>query len=161
MVKFQCLRCGHCCLEAGPVLNIEQEDIDRWVNEERKDILDKLYQTRYVCDHCYDEFLVSAGKRCPTCNRVCKKGIYYWLDMRQPTGFLAQMMANPRCPFLRKVRKKAEYICRIHETKPRDCREFPDLETDRVTKNEQECIEWDCRGYREWTNRNKTDKSKK
>lgn len=143
------------------MLNIEQEDIDRWIKEDRKDILDKLYLTRYECAHCHIEFPVHLGNRCPICNRVSKKGVYYWRDMRHPTNFLAQMMANPRCPFLREVPKKEEYICRIDETKPRACREFPELEIDRVTKNEQECIKWDCRGYREWKNRTKTGKSNK
>jgi len=30
-----------------------------------------------------------------------------------------------RCPFLRKVRNKDRYRCRIHDTKPSRCRDFP------------------------------------
>lgn len=30
-----------------------------------------------------------------------------------------------RCPWLRKLPKKNKYICRIHETKPKHCRDYP------------------------------------
>ncbi len=60
MVEFQCLICGHCCLRAGPVLNIEQKDVDRRIKEERQDILGKLSVIRYECDHCRMEFPVRA-----------------------------------------------------------------------------------------------------
>ena len=153
MVEFQCLRCGHCCLEAGPVLNIEQKDVDRWIREGRQDILDKLWLMRYECRHCRIEFAAHFGNQCPSCKRVSRTGIYYWLDEKYASNFLAQTLGNPRCPFLRKIPRKKEYVCRIQETKPDDCREFPDLKANRVTKNEKECIEWDCKGYQEWSKR--------
>ncbi|MBN2325935.1 MAG: hypothetical protein JXR73_02185 [Candidatus Omnitrophica bacterium] len=47
-------------------------------------------------------------------------------------AFVADLWINPRtgedvtrCPWLRKVRGKNIYACRIHDTKPRHCHEFP------------------------------------
>jgi Fe-S-cluster containining protein len=31
----------------------------------------------------------------------------------------------PRCPWLRKLPKKNKYCCRIHEVRPKVCREYP------------------------------------
>jgi len=64
-------------------------------------------------------------------------------------NYLAQLLGAPRCPFLRKV-GKGKYLCGIHKTKPRICQEFPELNESEVTKNEEECIDWKCKGYMKW-----------
>jgi Fe-S-cluster containining protein len=44
-----------------------------------------------------------------------------------------------RCPWLRKLPKKNKYICRIHETKPEHCRNFP--------KSKRHALDNDCKGF--------------
>jgi Fe-S-cluster containining protein len=44
-----------------------------------------------------------------------------------------------RCPWLRKLPKKSKYICRIHETKPEHCRNFP--------KSKRHALDNDCKGF--------------
>jgi Fe-S-cluster containining protein len=147
---FDCVRCGRCCLYAGPILHIEQVDVDRWCKEGRQDILSKLFQSHFICEDCEEEWPSHAGNKCPSCGNRSDVGSYYWLDSRAPLHPLAQLMASPRCPFLKKVRKKDEYFCKIHDTKPEICMDFPDLDPKVVTNNEEECIEWGCKGYLKW-----------
>ena len=44
-----------------------------------------------------------------------------------------------RCPWLRKLPKKNKFICRIHDTKPEHCRNFP--------KSKRHALENDCKGF--------------
>lgn len=44
-----------------------------------------------------------------------------------------------RCPWLRKLPKKNKYICRIHETKPKHCRNFP--------KSKRHALDNGCKGF--------------
>jgi len=44
-----------------------------------------------------------------------------------------------RCPWLRKLPNKNRYICRIHYTKPRHCREYP--------KSKKHALQTGCRGF--------------
>jgi Fe-S-cluster containining protein len=44
-----------------------------------------------------------------------------------------------RCPWLRKLPKQNKYICRIHETKPEHCRNFP--------KSKRHALDNDCKGF--------------
>jgi Fe-S-cluster containining protein len=44
-----------------------------------------------------------------------------------------------RCPWLRKLPKKIKYICRIHETKPEHCRNFP--------KSKRHALGSGCKGF--------------
>jgi Fe-S-cluster containining protein len=148
--EFRCLRCGRCWIEAGPTLHVAQNDVERWKAERRKDILSKLWLNQLVCRECDIEWPPWEGKKCPECGKHPTDAVYYWLDPRSPMTVFSQLLANPRCPFLRKVRKKDEYLCIIHETKPDICRDFPELEESKVTDNEEECIEWGCKGYRAW-----------
>lgn len=148
--EFECLRCGRCCLSAGPVLHVEQVDVERWKKQGRSDILSKLFLDQLGCEECGIEWPPWHGNKCWKCGREGKPAVYYWIDERQPMTVFAQLLADPICPFLQKVRKKDEYLCKINDTKPEICREFPELKPDEVTKNEEECIEWGCRGYLKW-----------
>ncbi len=47
--------------------------------------------------------------------------------------------AVSRCPWLRKLPKKSKYICRIHETKPEHCRNFP--------KSKRHALDNGCKGF--------------
>jgi len=44
-----------------------------------------------------------------------------------------------RCPWLRKLPKKDKYFCRIHETKPEHCRNYP--------KSKRHALENACKGF--------------
>ena len=44
-----------------------------------------------------------------------------------------------RCPWLRKLPKKDKYVCRIHDTKPAHCRNFP--------KSKRHALENGCKGF--------------
>ena len=90
MEKFECVQCGHCCLD----------------HENRYDILEWV-----------DTFA--------SLNDV-------WISPK--TGEPVN-----RCPWLRKLSKKDKYICRIHETKPEHCRNFP--------KSKRHALESGCKGF--------------
>lgn len=155
--QFECLRCGHCCLAAGSTLYIDQEDLNKWIKEKRKDILSLLYKTNFICDDCGVEWNPRDGNKCPDCKKKAENARYYWIDKNQPLNLFAQLMADPRCPFLKKVRNKDEYLCKIHETKPATCRGFPELDKKEVTQNEEECISWGCKGYPKWKSLHRKD----
>jgi Fe-S-cluster containining protein len=84
---FECKQCGRCCLKYGNCLSATQNDIDRWEEEGRYDILE----------------LAWSGD--------------LWVDRMHKEAF--------RCPWLRKLPGKDKYICRIHDTKPDECAEYP------------------------------------
>ncbi len=44
-----------------------------------------------------------------------------------------------RCQWLRKLPKQNKYICRIHETKPEHCRNFP--------KSKRHTLDYVCEGF--------------
>jgi Fe-S-cluster containining protein len=44
-----------------------------------------------------------------------------------------------RCPWLRKLPKQSKYICRIHETKPEHCRNYP--------KSKRHALDTGCKGF--------------
>ena len=94
--EFQCQLCGKCCLEYAYNLQVTEEDMCRWEEEGRRDILQWVSR-------------IGVGE-------------YLALDfpIHPETGDEVD-----RCPFLRKLPRKDVYICRIHDTKPDACRRFP------------------------------------
>jgi Fe-S-cluster containining protein len=152
--EFKCLHCGQCCKNAGSTLRIEQVDIERWEREGRNDIISKVFLTSLRCTACNIEWGALCGNTCPECGQV-GVGIFYWIDPEEPKDYFSQLMADPKCPFLRKMRNVNEYTCMINETKPIICKEFPDLDKNQTTKNENECIEWECKGYLRWREYNR------
>jgi len=88
--KGKCLQCGNCCQVYGHI-DLTDEDISRWKNQGRFDIL------RHV-----DETDPDNG----------------WINPRTGDNYL-----SGRCPWLRKV--DGHFICKIHDTKPTICRDFP------------------------------------
>lgn len=109
-MKRTCEGCGSCCLQI-PKLSISEEDIRRWVNECRVDILQYCYgwniSFMILCD---EEKLIRYLNDMP--NREM------WYDPRNRED------AVPLCPFLRKKRGKNRLECMIQNTKPEMCRNY-------------------------------------
>lgn len=93
--KFECKQCGKCCLEFEHLWVATPEDVERWEREGREDILQYVDIIRFE-------------------NGILAE---IWIDK------YGEPMA--RCPFLKKVRKRRKYKCKIHETKPEACKDFP------------------------------------
>ncbi|MCP4544640.1 MAG: YkgJ family cysteine cluster protein [Chloroflexi bacterium] len=94
---FGCQQCGLCCrVFCGTEIEITEKDLSRWEQEDRKDILEWVDFVNFG-DHIEIDFPIH-----PTKNTNVD-----------------------RCPFLRKLPRKEIYICRINDTKPTGCREFP------------------------------------
>jgi Fe-S-cluster containining protein len=112
-MKFICKQCGNCCLNLTDAYqcSVDQSDIDMWGENLRDDIL---------------EWVDTIG--CGDGERVYD----IWISPR--TGDDVS-----RCPWLRKLPKKNKYICRIHEVKPRVCREYP--------KTEEHARKTGCKGF--------------
>ena len=101
-MQFKCKRCGNCCLNLTDAYqcSVDQSDIDMWKENLRDDILEWV-----------DPIDCGGGEK-----------VYdIWINPRTGDDVI-------RCPWLRKVPKKNEYICRIHEVKPKVCREYPKTE---------------------------------
>ena len=100
--NFECLRCGGCC---EGVRDVSSGDVEGWM----------FGQKREVLGH------VSCWSRDGTCASVS--------DLSEPCEGCdgGQIMANGwsgRCPFLRKVRNKPYYGCRIHDALTEECSGF-------------------------------------
>jgi Fe-S-cluster containining protein len=110
---FNCKRCGNCCLTLTDAYQhtVDQSDIDMWGENSRDDILAWVDPI-----HCGDE--VAAYD--------------VWINPRTGEDVF-------RCPWLRKLPKKDKYICRIHEVKPKVCREYP--------KTEEHAKKTGCKGF--------------
>ncbi|MBI5446724.1 MAG: YkgJ family cysteine cluster protein [Deltaproteobacteria bacterium] len=113
MEKFRCLQCGHCCRGLGDAFatSADMDDVDRWEREGRFDILE-------------------------------------WVDLRLRDVGMMDLWIDPatgdeatRCPWLRKVPREHRYRCRIHDTKPRHCREYP--------KSKKHALMTGCPGFQE------------
>lgn len=104
MEKYQCIQCGYCCLNLYDAFctSAYEEDMVRWEEEGRWDILDYIVGTNL------------------------------WISPR--TG-----EEVTRCPWLRKLPNKDKYICRIHDTKPKHCRDYP--------KSKKHALRTGCKGF--------------
>jgi len=96
--NFQCLRCGVCCNDEKGVY---KEDIERWIMDLRFDILEHIdcFDKGWCVNHINLE-------PCEDCDSAIKEIVSIY---------------NGKCPFVRKVRNKPYYKCRIHDTKPEEC----------------------------------------
>jgi len=94
---FKCKQCGHCCLNLDGFATCASEaDVRRWEAEGRVDILEWVDPVDFG-DHVeYD----------------------IWVNPRTEDDVA-------RCPWLRKVRGANRYTCRIHDTKPELCANYP------------------------------------
>lgn len=110
LMKQKCERCGSCCLQIKDIVNISEEDIRRWVNEFRVDILQ--YCSGWNND-CYkilgEETLVHYLNE--------DTNMEMWFDPESGDGVYL-------CPFLRKKYGRNEFECMIHDSKPEICRDY-------------------------------------
>lgn len=93
-----CKNCGKCCVEMGHKIYATSEDILRWIKEGRQDILKHVLVYEY-----YD---LSSG--------YIVEGGEIWFD---ENGRKLE-----KCPFIEE--KEGKVYCKIHETKPLQCREY-------------------------------------
>jgi Fe-S-cluster containining protein len=110
---FKCKQCGKCCLNLRDAFETcaTEEDVLFWEKEGREDILSWVDPIPLGDDHFIYDIWISPI-----------------------TGDDVQ-----RCPWLRKLPKKDKYICRIHDVKPRHCKEFP--------RSKKHAKETGCRGF--------------
>ena len=97
MERFACRQCGQCCRDLDYHAEVTDEDVARWRALGRDDILDWVGVTGRPDGGETYQIWVTPG---------------------------ANRFAAP-CPFLRKVPTSNRWVCRIHDVKPRICRNYP------------------------------------
>jgi Fe-S-cluster containining protein len=113
MEKFHCIQCGNCChnLHDAYSTTVDITDINRWRMEERWDILKWVVIFEIAGETALGDIWISPN-----------------------TGDEAT-----RCPWLRKLPKQDKYKCRIHDTKPAHCRNYP--------KSKKHALTTGCKGF--------------
>jgi len=107
--NFQCIRCGRCCNWDGR--HAHREDIARWIEQERYDILSYVLCLEHTKDKlvtCADHLLRSDKQS------VCK-------NCRG--GDIVPVNVG-KCPFIVRARNEPYYECRIQNAKPMECSEY-------------------------------------
>jgi len=97
MDRFVCTRCGHCCRSLEYKNGASRSDYQRWQNLDRQDILDRVSVVR-------DKGQII----------LCR----IWID--PVTNDFTEI-----CPWLEKIPDRNEYRCKIHDLRPRVCRQYP------------------------------------
>ena len=97
MEAFECRQCGQCCLSLDYQDQLEERDVEKWRRMGRRDILTWVGEFK-------------RGGQDKT----------YRMWMKPGTRQLAD-----RCPFLDKQPNADKFVCRIHDVKPRICRQYP------------------------------------
>jgi Fe-S-cluster containining protein len=111
----KCERCSSCCLQVD-WLEVVEDDIRRWIQEERTDIL--MYVEGWN-EWCWENMLVRDRPE-------------VIIDFLINGDILAnEFPYDPEekeqldvCPFLRKAYGKRMFECMIHDTKPQTCKEY-------------------------------------
>lgn len=109
-----CQQCGKCCSKCAGTISACPDDIIRWIQTDRFDILQHFacFETGYTwCDELWDDYMLAEPDFLAT---VIKCGA----DLLTPAFNSYQV-----CPFRRKL-KDGYYKCAIHDTKPDMCKEF-------------------------------------
>ena len=109
-----CLCCGKCCLQFGQeTMIVDNDDVARWIREERWGILqylDNCHGLSLSEYHNCAQMVLGTGKQCEGCTR----------------GYITNPHKTSwRCIFFSKVRNKPNYRCGIQETKPNHCKRYP------------------------------------
>ncbi len=97
METFSCRQCGQCCRTLDYHHEVTQADLSRWKAQERDDILKWVE--------------ITPRGEAPPALRI-------WVSRK--TGKIAEA-----CPFLEKIPTNNRWRCRIHNVKPRICRQYP------------------------------------
>jgi Fe-S-cluster containining protein len=100
-----CERCGSCCLQISGISNITDEDIRRWVEDSRFDILYYCEGWQEDCCLWKEEEIIRYLNKDTNMEMWHDNGVEIFL-----------------CPFLRHGKK--QFRCRIHDTKPQMCRAY-------------------------------------
>ena len=102
--RFNCQQCGECCRELSGTITASYDDLKKWRDLNRDDILQ-------YCEICLPDGSWING--------------VHW-DGRPISGCDIFDEHPPRgCPFLRKVRNKKIYKCTIYNIRPEVCRVYP------------------------------------
>lgn len=95
---FKCKQCGKCCFFFDAyTTTVSDQDVKMWKKEKRYDILERVYSMHLGGGQYVHDIWVNSE-----------------------TGEDVQ-----RCPWLRKLPKQDKYVCRIHNLKPKHCRNYP------------------------------------
>jgi Fe-S-cluster containining protein len=114
--KFKCRRCGNCCKTIGADMDVENSDIQRWLDKEAWDILQWVDVITIDGNRIHgDDWMLHLGENVNEINPVMAD---VWISPK--TGDVAG-----RCPFLRKVVHEDIYECSIEDMKPVACKAFP------------------------------------
>lgn len=113
MEKFHCIQCGNCCRNLGDAFStsVDMAEINRWRSEDRWDILSWVDIFDFDGEEAFGDIWISPN-----------------------TGD-----AVSRCPWLRKLPRQDKYKCRIHDTKPAHCRNYP--------KSKKHALTTGCKGF--------------
>lgn len=113
MEKFQCTQCGNCCRDLSDAFQttVDTEDITRWRSEGRWDILQWVEIYDFAGEEVFGDIWISPN-----------------------TGDDVN-----RCPWLRKLPRQEKYKCRIQNTKPTHCRNYP--------KSKKHALTTGCKGF--------------
>jgi len=113
MEKFHCVQCGNCCRNLSDAFStsVNLAEINRWRSEERWDILDWVDVFEFDGEEAFGDIWISPN-----------------------TGENVR-----RCPWLRKFPRQDKYKCRIHDTKPAHCRDYP--------KSKKHALTTGCKGF--------------
>ena len=113
MEKFHCVQCGNCCLNLSDAFSttVDMAEINRWRYENRWDILDWVDIFNLDGEDAFGDIWISPS-----------------------TGENVH-----RCPWLRKLPLQNKYKCRIHDTKPEICRNYP--------KSKKHALTTGCKGF--------------
>ena len=113
MEKFNCVQCGNCCLNLNDAFStsVDMAEINRWRSEERWEILNWVNIFDFDGEEAFGDIWISPN-----------------------TGDEVS-----RCPWLRKLPRQDKYKCRIHDTKPELCRNYP--------KSKKHALTTGCKGF--------------
>ena len=113
MEKFHCIQCGNCCrnLFDAYSTSVDIDEINRWRAEERWDILEWVEIYEFSGEAAFGDLWISPN-----------------------TGD-----ELTRCPWLRKLPRQDKYKCRIQDTKPAHCRNYP--------KSKKHALTTGCKGF--------------
>lgn len=113
----KCEQCGSCCMQLKDIINIEKEDITKWVKDCRADIL----QYCYGWHEDFSDYMIFAED-----DDDEKEIISHFMD-----GINMEMWCDPKtgdgvylCPFLTVDTKAKKFECQIQEMKPLICKDY-------------------------------------